>query len=332
MVDNESAIRKLVAALKERRTVLLAGAGSSRSVGYPLWPQLVEALRTEFANHLDWPTNMSAIAFASKIVAEIRKNNKQEAYHNFLEKMFEPRRDGSRQHDDLHVALVRLPFCGLVTTNYERVIESAVGEAFAGGAIPHFCEEIDLCDERSYRVLDFFRSLTGGKPRWVLHLHGYYKCPQRLILTEEDYLCKYGETPAYDKATGRTLNVNLDSLHRKVLWALCISHPLVFVGFSLEDGFFAHILQILRQDLQLGDDLEHFAIMHYSTDEQMEQIAEKLQLLNTLPIFYHVPPTIAGQEPDHSALKRLIYKLAVEAGVSMVPEAIASLNKRMLEL
>lgn len=331
MVDNESAKRRLVAALKERRAVLLAGAGSSRSVGYPLWPKLIETLRTTFASHLDWPRDMSVTAFASKIVAEIRKNKKQEAYHNFLEKTFEPRRDGSRQHDDLHVALVRLPFCGLVTTNYERVLESAVAEAFADGAVPHFCEEIDLCDERSYRVMDFFRRLNAGKPRWVLHLHGYYKYPQRLILTDEDYVGNYGDHPAYDQ-TGRTLNVNLNSLHRKVLWALCVSHPLVFVGFSLEDGFFAHILHILRQDLQLGDDLEHFAIMNYTTEEQRELVAEKLQLLNTLPIFYYVPPATAGQEPDHSGLKRLIYELAGEVGVSVVPEAIASLNKRMLEL
>lgn len=332
MFDNKSAKRQLVAALKARRTVLLAGAGSSRSVGYPSWPMLVEQLRTTFANHLGWPINTPAMTFASTIVAEICKNKKQDAYHNFLEKMFEPRRDRSRQHDDFHVAMVRLPFCGLVTTNYERVIESAVGEAFGDGQIPYLCEGIDLCDERVYRVFEFFRSLTVGDPRWVLHLHGYYRNPQRLILTEENYLSRYGELPAYDN-DGSLLNVNLNSLHRKVLWALCISHPLVFIGFSLDDGFFVHILQILRQDLQLGDDFTHFAIMHYTTQEERERIAEKLSLLNTLPVFYYAPPlTTPGQETDHSGLKRLIYELAEEVGVSVVPDAIASMNKRMLEL
>jgi hypothetical protein len=331
MYDNDSAKQKLVAALKQEQTVLVAGAGNSHLVGYPLWPQLVESLRTKFADHLTWAGDTAAMTFASAIVAELRKNRREHAYHNFLETTFEPPRDGSRQHDDLHVALVRLPFCGFTTTNYERVIESAIGEAFASRGIPHFCEEIDLCDERPYRVLDFFRSLSAQKPRWVLHLHGYYRNPQRLILTEEDYVGKYGELPVYDR-DGRTLNVNLDSLHRKVLWALCISHPLVFVGFSLEDGFFVHILRVLRQDLQLGEDLQHFAIMHYTTDDQREQVAEKLRLLNTRPIFYYVPPVTAGQEPDHSGLKRLIYELAREVGVSVVPESIASINQRMLEL
>ncbi len=337
MYDNADAKQKLVAALRQEQTVLVAGAGNSHSVGYPLGRQLVESLRTKFAGHLAWPSDTPAMTLARSIVAEIKKNNREDAYHSFLEKTFEPPREGALQHDDSHVALVRLPFCGFTTTNYERVIESAISEAFASSGKPHFCEEVDLCDERPYRVFDFFRSLTAGKPRWVLHLHGYYRNPQRLILTEEDYLGKYGRLPVFDK-DGRTLNVTLDSLHRKVLWALCISHPLVFVGFSLEDEFFVHILQVLRQDLHLGEDLQHFAIMSYTTDGQREQIdhreqiAGTLRLLNTRPIFYYVPPVVAGQAPDHSGLTRLIYELAGEVGVSVIPESIASINKRMLEL
>jgi hypothetical protein len=331
MYDNDSAKQKLVAALKEKQTVLLAGAGISRSVGYPSWRQLVELMRRTFASHLTWSPNVVEITFANTIFAEIRQNGKEDAYHNFLYNVFGPPRDGSRQHDDMHVALVRLPFCGLVTTNYERVIESAVGEAFASNGASQFCEEVDLCGERPYPVFQFFRSLAVGKRQGVLHLHGYYKNPGRLILTEDDYLRMYGKAPKYKK-DGLTLNVNLDTLHRKVLWALCISHPLVFVGFSLDDGFFRHILQILRQDLRLGDDLEHFAIMPYTTEVEMDQIVEKLRLLNTMPIFYYVPPVVAGEEQDHSGLKRLINELGGEVGVSMIPEPIASINKRMLEL
>ena len=330
-VDNESAKQQLVATLKSRRAVLLAGSGSSRFVGYPSWPQLVEGLRAKFADGLSWPDVASPMAFASTIVAEIRKRKEMETYHNYLERTFEPRTDRSKLHDDLHVALVRLRFCGLVTTNYEPVIESAAAEAFTDNAGAFRCDTIDLCDERVYRVHDFFRSLTSGlNPQWVLHLHGYYRNPQRLILTEEDYRRNYGEPPDPD---GRAQNVPLDSLHRKVLWTLFVTHPLVFVGFGLADDFFVHMLRVLRHDLQLGDDLAHFALMPFTTDEDKEKTAEHLRRLNTLPVFYHVPAiTIAGQEPDHSGLKRLIYELAEEVGVSVVSDALASMNKRMLEL
>jgi len=333
MYDNESAKRQLVASLKARRSLLLAGAGGSRSVGYPSWPQLVEEMRMQFANDLSWPNDSSPMTFAGTIVEEIGAKKELPAYYNFLERRFEPRPDRPRLHDDFHVALVRLPFCGLVTTNYEPVIESAVADAFAGDMGPFRCEPIDLCDERVYRVLDFFRSLSnGGHPSWVLHLHGYYRNPQRIILTNDDYRRHYGEPPEYDQ-DGRPQSVILDKLHRKVLWTLFVTHPLVFVGFGLQDDFFIHMLRVLRQDLQLGNDLTHFAMMPFTKEEDQEKTTEYLRLLNTMPVFYHVPDVkVAGQEPDHGGLKRLVLELAEEVGVPVVSDAITNINKRMLEL
>lgn len=333
MFDNESAKRQLVTALNGRRTVLLAGAGGSRSVGYPSWPQLVEEMRMQFANDLPSLNDASPMIFAGKIVHEVRLKKRLPDYYNFLERRFEPRSDRPRLHDDLHIALVRLPFCGLVTSNYEPVIESAIADAFAGDMGPFRCEPIDLCDERVYRVLDFFRSLASdGPPRWVLHLHGYYRNPQRLILTDEDYRRHYGDPPEYDEE-GTPQSVILDKLHRKVLWTLFVTHPLVFIGFGLRDDFFNHMLRVLRQDLQLGNDLTHFALMPFTTDEDQEKTVEYLRLLNTMPVFYRVPAVEnAGQEPDHGGLKRLVLELAEEVGVPVVSDAIASINKRMLEL
>src|ERR1700674_2849190 len=106
MNDNDNAKQQLVATLKSRRAVLLAGAGSSRFVGYPSWPQLVEGMRARYAGGLSWPDEESPMTFASTIVAEIRKRKEMEAYHNFLERTFEPRTDRSKLHDNLHVALV----------------------------------------------------------------------------------------------------------------------------------------------------------------------------------------------------------------------------------
>jgi SIR2-like domain len=329
MYDNGSAIQELVATLRTKRAVLLSGAGTSRSVGYPSWRELVEMLRRRFADHLARPHDATDTAFANEIVMEIRKNRKDDEYHNFLYNTFGPPRDGSPQHSDLHLALVRLPFCGLATTNYERVIESAVSQAFAVNGVPQSCEEIDLCVE-PYPVFQFFREL-GGKPQRVLHLHGYYKNPKHLILTEDDYLSNYGQSTEQTE-DGLRLNSNLNTLHRKVLWALCLSHPLVFIGFSLSDGFFLQILQILKQDLHLGDALVHFAIVPYSTDMQNDQIVERLRLLNTMPIFYYVPPVKENEEQDHSGLKRLVYQLAGEVDVSVLPDSIMAINKKMLEL
>jgi hypothetical protein len=333
IVDNETAKRQLVNALKSRRAVLLAGSGSSKFVGYPLWDELVEDMRRRFAPHLTWTEDASAMGFAGRIVEEIKKARQLTDYYNFLERKFEPLPGRARLHDDLHVALVQLGFCGLVTTNYERVIESAVTQAFASDVGPFNCEEIDLCHHRFYRVFDFFRSLAAGeKPRWVLHLHGYYRNPQGIILTEEDYRRRYGELPASD-TEGRAQSVILDSLHRKVLWTLFATHPLVFVGFSLRDDFFVHMLRVVRDDFELGSDLAHYALMGFTTEEDKKRTWEYLRLRNTMPIFYHVPKVEAsGEEQDHGGLKRLIYELAGGVGAPFVSSGVTSITQRMLEL
>ena len=332
IIDNETAKQQLLGTLKSRRAVLLAGSGSSKFVGYPLWNQLADEMKQIFAPHLTWAADMSAMTFAGRIVDEIKRNNQLQDYYNFLDRRFEPRPDRAKQHDDFHVALVQSGFCGLVTTNYEEVIESAVSEAYTSDVGPWRCAPLDLCKRRSYRVFDFFRSLaTGERPRWVLHLHGHHSNPEGIILTEENYLRNYGEQPVYD-AHGRAQNVRLDSLHRKVLWTLLATHPLVFVGFSLQDGFFNHMLSVVRDDFELGSDPTHYALMGATTEEDRKRIWEYLRLRNTMPVFYQVPEAPVGQEQDHNDLKRLVNELAAEIGVTSVSGGMASITRRMLEL
>ena len=289
-------------------------------------------MRKTFADHLVWSDDVAPMTFANEILVEIRRTRELPAFYNFLERKFEPPSDRARLHDDLHVALVQLGFCGLVTTNYEPVIESAVAEAFASDVGPFRCDFIDLCQDRVYRVFDFFRSLASGeKPRWVLHLHGYYRNPQGIILTEEDYRRRYGEQPTYD-AEGRVQNMILDSLHRKVLWTLFATHPLVFVGFSLQDGFFVHMLQVVREDFELGSDLTHYALMGGRTEEDKRHIWDYLRRYNTMPIFYDIPEGQAEGAQDHSGLKRLIFELAEQVGAPFVSSEVTDITRRMLEL
>jgi len=332
VLDNGSAKERLVPILKARRAVLLAGAGSSMFVGYPGWGQLIEQMRAEFAPDLLWAHNLSPMSFATAIVDEIEKNNRLADYYNFLDRTFARRPSSAKQHDDLHVALVQLGFCGLVTTNYEEVIESAVIEAYTTELLPWRCAALDLCLQRSYRVFDFFQALAQRKnPEWVLHLHGHYLNPKGIILTERDYQRRYGESPTYD-AQQRPLNVKLDTLHRKVLWTLFATHPLVFVGFSLSDDFFVHMLRVVREDFELGTDLTHFAFVGVTDEEDQVKAQQYLRQYNTMPIFYRVPEYKEGEVPDHGDLRRVVNELAAETGSPIKSSSISAINRRMLEL
>ncbi|HEV7642785.1 MAG TPA: SIR2 family protein [Pyrinomonadaceae bacterium] len=334
-MDNDDATKqRVVELLKSRQAILLVGAGSSSSLGYPTWRQLVENLKVRFTPQLEIQDE-SEPEFASRIVTKIAQTVQIESYYNFLQRTFAPSND-RRLFDEFHLALVQLGFCGIVTTNYDEVIEYAVRNVYRSEIGPYVCESIDLCDDSHNLVFRFLRSLsTYSKPSWILHLHGHHRNPKKLILTSEDYKKRYGEEPSYD-ASGKPQNMALDSLHRRVLWTVLTTHPVVFVGFSLHDPFFTHVLQIVGRDFGLGSDSEHFAIMPYSSSDQnlvkseQEQITKILNGYNTMPVFYHAPDN--NGTINHDGLGKLIMELAKSIGLPVVSSGISDLNRRMLEL
>ncbi len=325
---NDEAKQHLIPLLREKRPVLMVGAGSSQFVGYPLWGELVEEMGRRFAPSLERPKGVSLAEYADKVKDLLRREGRINDYFNFLERQFEPK---PRNHDEFHLALVKSGFCGIITTNYDSVLETAIMEAYNTENAPFLCEPLDLCQERPYLVFDFLRGLSLGKSlRWVLHIHGYCRNPMKMILTRNDYLDRYGEL-AFDES-GKPLRRILDTLHRKVIWSLLTMHSVVFVGFSMEDEFFMQMLGVVQTDFALGSDPIHFAILSYTANEDMERASNILQRKGIMPIFYHVPEyEESNYKADHTGLKRLIFEIADSAGVSVGSPSIFDVTKKMME-
>lgn len=322
--------QQLVALLKEKRAVLLVGAGSSKFVGFPLWSQLVQEMQQELTPQLVRLDNESTLVFAQKLKDELEKQGRLDEYYNFLTRKFEPK-SPVRVHDDFHLALVQLGWSGLITTNYDEVLESAVREAFNNEFGPFQCDELDLCHERPYLIFEFLRSLsTQTSPRWILHLHGYWKYPQNIILTAGDYLKSYGVEQVIE--AGRAIGARtLDSLHRKVIWSILVMHSVVFVGFSMEDEYFMKLLDIVQIDFTLGRDRVHFALMPYSSEDEKPHITETLYRRGVQPVFYHVPSgQNPGELPDYTGLKAIIFELAESVGTPSLQNNLAAITRRML--
>ena len=166
-----------------------------------------------------------------------------------------------------------------------------------------------------------------------------------MILTHQDYQIAYGMqreqadvislTAKGEEATrvvAAFSSDTLDTMHRKVIWALLAMHPVVFVGFGLRDEFFMHTLRIVQQDFALSSDPVHFAIVGYSDDDEKADIAKKLQLRGVQPVFYSVPDTKAsGTDPVHRGLVDLVSQLADAVDVQSKPRSpsIEDLNKKM---
>ncbi len=326
--SNEKAKQELATTLRERKTILMAGAGSSKPVGYPLWEELAEEMRTQlFTPPFIKAKDLSPMLLIGRLKEKLDTENRLADYHNFLQTRFEPQA-GSRNHDRFHPVLVQLPFCGIVTTNYDRVLESAIEEAYTNDNGPWHCDSIDLCHESLLPAFRFLRTLssTGHSRDAVLHLHGYYTNPKLIILTETDYLTKYGQQRK--DAQGELLAEPLDTLHRKVIWSLLCMHSFVFMGFSLKDEFFMHLLRIVQRDFELGSREVHFAIMSYTDEEDRDRTFTQLKVRGVSPVFFHAPATRMGI--DYSDLGNFIFELAEIVGVPTSTGKLRSITQRML--
>jgi hypothetical protein len=169
--DNNDARAKLVRAVRDDRPVLVVGAGCSVDLGYPSLKPLLEGMRSHFDVPLN-QTDADPLKHAQNIRSWLERDGHIDDYHNYLERTFGPK-SGQAGHLRLHSALVRLPFCGLATTNYDPAIESALSDAFRQAPVT-----LDFCRERHHSVFSYLRRLgTDSGQRRADHpdrkgLHG----------------------------------------------------------------------------------------------------------------------------------------------------------------
>lgn len=314
------------------------GSGSSRFVGYPSWPRLLDELRERVVPELPFPADLDLLQKASFIRNGLEgfdnRRDRQRQYRQYLEATFRPRAD-TPNHAPFHRTLVQFPFCGVASTNYDPVIESAISSLRFQKGLDSECYAIDLCGNKPHRVFEFLRSLTDdGDPSAVLHIHGYWENADDLILTLENYKIRYGlPDPREDAADGAlALPVRaLDSLHRKVVWSLLTMRAVVFVGFSVQDPAFTLMLEFVHEDFDLPPQPPaHFALLPSHEDDQEERDARFLGRFGVQPVFYRVITDAAGNE-NHDALPALIDEIGAALGIASRSPAVESITRRMLE-
>jgi hypothetical protein len=301
--DNDAAKAELVRILGTRRqALLLVGSGSSRFVGYPSWPALVDELRAQVIPEHPFPTGLDLLQRASFVRTTLETFNnrvdRRRLYRDSLEHTFGPH---NPNFGPLHRSLIQLPVCGIATTNYDPVLESAITAARVAGGLG-VCQAIDVCANHRHRVFRFLRSLSAeGDIESVLHLHGYWEHPDGLILTSENYAERYGLVAAADPAAaGDPLAAPgrpLDTFHRKVVWSLLTTRPVMFVGFSVEDPAFQLMLSFVHEDFDLAPNpAAHFAVLPSDPADagHRDRDADRLAGFGVRPVFYDITVDGAG--------------------------------------
>ena len=271
--ENEERKRELIDLVASEEAILIVGAGSSARVGYVTWDGLMQGLE-DLANRcgagLDQTRKDDPLEYAEAIKSHIEKTDDIGKYYDLLDQLFKPK---SPAYDEFHRLLIDLPFRGILTTNYDTVLEEAllgkkieaeregrqirpidVGPLVIGPDTPRLIHEFLLARNNDPHI-----------PQRIAHLHGLHRYRESIILSSEDYVKKYGLRVRKNGEDQE--NEDRWTFHRKLLWAVLATRRVVFVGFSMEDPYFNKMLEIVSTDLWGWNKSIHFAIMGTSAGD-----------------------------------------------------------------
>ena len=317
--ENEERKRELIELVASGEATLMVGAGSSARVGYVTWDGLLEKLEDR-ASECDDDFEKDEekrvrkpLEYAEDIKAYIRdKTGDIGRYYALLEELFEPK---TTTHDEFHRLLVDLPFRGILTTNYDTVLEEALlGKKIEAEREGRQIRPIDVMPlvigPNTPRLIHEFllaRNNDPHIPQRIAHLHGLHRYPESIILSSEDYVENYGLRV---KKNGEDQgNEDRWTFHRKLLWAVLATRRVVFVGFSMEDPYFNKMLDIVGTDLWVWNKSIHFAIMGISAENTKESKDKAKWLKNRYgvdTVFYEV------FENSHQRLEDLFVEITLD--------------------
>lgn len=306
------ALTKLMA---EEKAIAFAGAGASAGM-YPLWGRFIEMLADHAVEEgkaaekdaTRWKADKTASP--QQRVNNIIRKLGEPPYRRFLKATFGPQRgDDGKRYTPTHAALLRLPFRGYVTTNYDPALD------FARMALRPDCLTTGTPtwqdDEEVHRWLtgDIF-SQPGDCP--ILWIHGYWQRPDGIVLNAGEYAQAYRP-----------------GLYRKTFERLWVQDRLVFVGFSFGDPQFTFMVGEMMRDIEAAHaEPRHIAILGLplESDGALPDADAIREGRENLEADYHVRALfypVRGH--DHSALHVLLEGIAAACGCApSAPVSVAA--------
>lgn len=196
----QSTLDDLARSIRDRRTILFAGAGLSMSVGLPSWSALIEHMRQDLG--LDAEAEPAA---TYQTLAEYYRLTRGSIgpLRSWMDRTWsvsEERVRGSRVHE----LVVALDFPLIYTTNYDANLEVAFRL--------HGRDFVKVANAR-----DVAAAVEG--PTQIVKFHGDFEDDASLVLAESDYFDRLDFESPLD------IKFRADALGRTLL----------FVGYSLSD-------------------------------------------------------------------------------------------------
>ena len=307
--ENYERKRELIELVVSGEAVLIVGAGSSVRVDYVDWSGLLkelESLAIECGKDFEKNDKMrenAPLEYVEKIKSHIfKKKGNLKRYYAKIDDLF----NTQTPFQWIHEMLVSLPFRGILTTNYDMVLEAVLVEK---DPLPGPSRSLIIDEDSAGRVREFLMALIDrNMPRRIAHLHGSVDYLKSIILSRGDYEKAYGQRNSEW------------TLHRKLLWAVLATRRVVFIGFSMNDPYFNEMLKTVSEDLWRWGKSIHFAIMSISPDgaENSKTKATRLRKeYGVETVFYE------DLDGSHQDLDDIVAEIAKACGVE-TPSPIVS--------
>jgi hypothetical protein len=254
----ENFITAFLEEIETGNAAIFAGAGLSAPAGFVNWADLIRPLADELQLDVDLESDMVALA-----QFHVNKNHQnRHALHSRIVNAF----SSDHPPTENHRLLARLPITTYWTTNYDKLIETALRTA---GKI------VD--------VKSALAQLANTQPRrdaTVYKMHGDVERPDEAVATRDDY-------EKYASQRGAFINALAGDL---------VSKTFLFLGFSFTDPNLEQVLSRVRVTFQ-NNQRRHYAFFRdrkkqpNETDAAFEYgrtrqalVLEDLRRFNIIPI------------------------------------------------
>lgn len=237
-----SKARDLAAHAQAGELTFFLGAGVSTGVGLPTWSALLADLGSSAGMTPASLERLKAFDFRDQATVIQRRyiangeGSVAERRESFVDAI--RRRTTAPSYSLVHGLIASLRSREVVTTNYDTLYEEAVsGLGQRTAVLP-------------------YEAVEHGEP-WLLKLHGCIDRPESIVLTRGDYL---GVPASHGALFG-------------LVQAMLLTRHMVFVGYSLSDEDFHHLVDEVRRARPDGnDDRKLGSVLTLSYDEFFEQL------------------------------------------------------------
>jgi WD40 repeat protein len=249
----------LLKAVRSGDCVLFVGAGLSIAAGLPSWPELLKDMLSHcLDNRIDLLGRKKELERGIKqgeLIAtaqSLRELMGERAFLAFLKDRFY--RPDVRPTEN-HLLLPTIPFAGVLTTNYDKLVEAAYTVKSAGQDPPKYTQ----------KDVSALGTVLREKHFFVLKAHGDIDRPDTIVLGSRDFRNALFGNEAFDHFFG----------------ALWLTKTILFVGFGLADPDLNFRFDKLNTAFkEFGG--QHYALLSYSPSAQLK--------FRELEANYHIHP------------------------------------------